>query len=112
MGVSTQSTWGLISRVSSRTYRNLEKTWLPTNPLKSKKCSRKPRSKTVRCRNGSDSRPATRSGTTPSDDTGSEPSSDYKWKLYENCSQIVHKLYTNCTQIVYKLYSKTQFHLK
>merc|ERR1712071_657727 len=67
---------GLISRVSSRTYRELK--WLHTKVSRSRRCWRKPASKTDLCHNGFGSRPTTKSGTTPKDDTGNEPSSDFK----------------------------------
>merc|ERR1712018_159262 len=69
---------GLISRVSSRTYRRLKK-WLPTSPSRSKRSSPGSRSRTGLCPNGSGSRPPrTRSGTTPRGGTGREPSSASK----------------------------------
>merc|ERR1712071_161027 len=74
--MGTQSTWGLISRVSSRTYRELK--WLHIKGSRSRRCWRKPASKTDLCHNGFGSRPTTKSGTTPKDDTGNEPSSDFK----------------------------------
>merc|ERR1712174_172264 len=62
---------GLISRVSSRTYRFTVKN---NNKKKPKRCLPKPKSKTDPCPSGSDLRPVTRSDTTLRGDTGREPS--------------------------------------
>merc|ERR1712001_184134 len=74
---------GLISRVSSRTYRFVFPPWLHTNRSRSKRCSLRRKSRTDHSHSGLDSRPATRSGTTPSDDTGSEPSSASKSRMLQ-----------------------------
>merc|ERR1712066_1007147 len=66
---------GLISRVSSRTYRKNLKKWLLINLSRSKKCWRRHKNKIVHCLNGLDTKPETRSGITLNVDTGREPSS-------------------------------------
>merc|ERR1712004_168447 len=80
---------GLISRVSSRTYRFISLKWPLTRASRSRECLPKPRSRTDHCHSGFDSRPATRSGTTLKGDTGNEPSSDFKLRknFTDQCNQ-------------------------